>query len=406
MKTRQVCLFRTLALFVACAIPLPLLAHGDKVIPQVPDGIGGDGTTYRTKFDITNVGPVERITNTKVLFFQQNGSAWTVPTNSGTVSEIALDLGPFQTVRIETLGTRSLASGYAIVRSLEGTTKYAEDFEVSVTAFYEVLKGGNVIDTISVPVAQPTRAWTFPAQNDSSKNLYTGFAIVNLSNGSNTIKLNLWASTTPSSGSPTQVAKDVAVTLAAREQRATFLNQIVSAASTFKGMVFCQSDAPVATVALLQSPTPTGVQFATMVPSYADAQRRNTLAYLREGLPLDADLPVSDYFETSDDDLPWDVLYQTQTTTTRQLVPWAGASVAVIGQRSTSQFDDEVTLPYLQGLTYSTGAVDMSNTSTNLTETMAFAIKTGLGRYVKMRIAYVVERGTDRDLVLEIYTYK
>lgn len=408
MNSRHACVFRTLLLSAVLLLALPALAQGDKVVPQVPDGVGADGTVFRTKFDITNLSPVERITKTKVLFFQQNGSAWNVPTNFGNVSEISLDLGAFQTIRVETLGTRALASGYAIVRSQEGATKFPEDFQVSVTVFYEILKGTNVIDTVSVPVGQPTRAWIFPAETDVGRNLLTGFAIVNLSNQQNAVRVSLWGATNPSSGVASQVAKDVPLqpALAAREQRATFLNQLVPAANPFKGMVLGLSDAPVAILALLQSPTPTGIQYATMVPSYADALRRNTLMYLREGLPLDADIPVSDYFQTTDDDLPWDVLYQTVSTTSRRLMPWAGAAVAVIGERTSAQFDDEVTLPYLQGLSYTTNPVDMSNGSANLREAVTMAIRTGLGRYVKIRIANVVERGDNRDLVLEIFVYR
>ncbi len=408
MNSRHACVFRTLLLSAVLSLALPALAQGDKVVPQVPDGVGADGTVFRTKFDITNLSPVERITKTKVLFFQQNGSAWNVPTNFGNVSEISLDLGAFQTIRVETLGTRALASGYAIVRSQEGATKFPEDFQVSVTVFYEILKGTNVIDTVSVPVGQPTRAWIFPAETDVGRNLLTGFAIVNLSNQQNAVRVSLWGATNPSSGVASQVAKDVPLqpALAAREQRATFLNQLVPAANPFKGMVLGLSDAPVAILALLQSPTPTGIQYATMVPSYADALRRNTLMYLREGLPLDADIPVSDYFQTTDDDLPWDVLYQTVSTTSRRLMPWAGAAVAVIGERTSAQFDDEVTLPYLQGLSYTTNPVDMSNGSANLREAVTMAIRTGLGRYVKIRIANVVERGDNRDLVLEIFVYR
>ena len=408
MDSRSVCVFRTFLLATVLSLAVPLLAQGDKVVPQVPDGVGSDGTVFRTKFDITNLSPVERITKTKILFFQQNGSAWNVPTNFGNVSEISFDLGAFQTIRVETLGTRSLAAGYAIVRSLEGATKYPEDFQASVTVFYEILKGGSVIDTVSVPVAQPTRAFIFPAETEVGRNLLTGFAIVNLSDQQNAVKLSLYGATTPTSGGASQVAKDVALQpiLAGREQRAAFLNQLVPAAGSFKGMVLGLSDAPVAILALLQSPTPTGVQYATMVPSYADALRRNTLTYLREGLSLDADIPISDYFETTDDDLPWDVLYQTISTTTRRLMPWAGASVAVIGERTSPQFDGDVTLPYLQSLSYTQNPIDMSNGSSSLKESMTLAIRTGLGRYVKVRIANVVERGTARDLVLEVFIYR
>jgi hypothetical protein len=62
------------------------------------------------------------------------------------------------------------------------------------------------------------------------------------------------------------------------------------------------ADKPVAIVALLQTPsTPPNKQYATLTPAYIDSLRRNTAMYLREGLPLDADIPVSDYFGNDQD---------------------------------------------------------------------------------------------------------
>jgi hypothetical protein len=234
--------------------------------------------------------------------------------------------------------------------------------------------------------------------------------MINLSEQTNNVRLDPWGATTPSSGSATAGGR-ATVTLAPRQLQVGFLHQsgYFPNLTSFKGMVLGDADGPVAVLALLQSPTPGGVQYATMVPAYVDALRRNTHMYLREGFPLDADLPVSDYWveqTINQDDIAWDVLFQTLGSGTRQLTPWSGASIAVIGQRTPTQFDQEVSLPYLQGLSYSTNPINLNNGSANLTAGTAFAIKTGLGRYVKLRIADVIERDGERDLALEMYTYK
>jgi hypothetical protein len=380
------------------------------VIPQVANGTGGDGTVFRTKLDITNLGPdpSTRITKVKVLFFRQNGNSWTVPTNLGTNSEITLDLGAFQTIRIETTGAGDLTAGYAIVRNLEtGFSTFAEDYEVSITAYYEILKGTSVIDTVSVPVGQPTLAFVFPAETELSRDLVTGFAIVNLSNSSNSVTLSLWRATQPTSSNAADAGSQTIV-LAANEQRARFLNDasLFPNVSSFRGMVLGTSERPVAILALLQTPTPTGVQYATLAPSYADALRRNTAMYLRQGMPLDADLPVSDYFGNKDDTAPWDILYETVGTASRRLAPRSGAAFSVIGLRTDKQFDEEVTISFLQGLTYTTSTIDLSDGSANLQSGFAFAVRTALGRYVKIRVFEVITRGTEKDLALEIYVYK
>ena len=399
-----------LAVVLICALAVPLLAHGDKVIPQVANGTGGDGTVFRTKLDITNLGPEPstRITKVKVLFFQQNGSPWTVGTNQGTTSEITLDLGAFQTIRIETTGTGSLTAGYAIVQNLEtGFSTFAEDYEVAVTAYYEILKGTSVIDTVSVPVGQPTLAFVFPAETELSRDLVTGFAIVNLADSSNSVTLNLWRSTTPSSSNASGAGSQT-ITLTANEQRARFLNDssLFPNVSSFRGMVLGTSERPVAILALLQTPTPTGVQYATLAPAYADALRRNSAMYLRQGMPLDADIPLSDYFGNKDDTAPWDILYETVSTSSRRLAPRSGAAFAVIGQRTDTQFDEEVTIASLKAMNYTSSTIDLSDSSSNLQSGFAFAVKTALGRYVKIRIFEVITRGTEKDLALEIYVYK
>jgi hypothetical protein len=423
MSDKKTRLVAFVGLFFLLLQAVPALAHGDKVIPQVPDGTGGDGKTFRTKFDLTNLGPdpSTAITKVKVLFFRQNGSPWTLATNLGTASEFTLNLGAFQTLRLETLGNSAqLTAGYAIVRSAEATSIFSEDYEVALTVFYEVSQGGKVTDTVSVPVGQPTVAWSFPVQIDNSQLLYTGFAIVNLYTGSsnsgnsNNITLRLWAAGSTSSANATD-GGTATLTLAPNEQRAVFLYPtLFSNQSKFKGMLLGYSDGPVAILALLQTPTASGPQYATMVPSYADALRRNTYMYIRQGWPLDADLPVSDYWANAQDKAPWDVNYVTDTSDTskRRLEAQSGAGFAVLGTLDNTQFDDNVTIETLRGLDYSTTVIDLSNSSSNLAANFAFAIKTGLGRYVKVRIADVITRQDNnsqpvfRDLALEMYIYK
>ena len=396
-----------------------LLAHGDKVLPQVPDGVGVDGTGIRTKFDLINLGPTTatRITKVSVLFFKQDGTPWVVATNLGTASSFSLNMGAFQTVRVETLAqSPQLTAGYVIIRSLEKTTIFAEDYEVGITAYYEVSKGGKVIDTISIPVAQPTVAFVHPVEMANAQGLLTGIAVVNLANTSNTVEFQLWSAGTPSSGDATE-GDSVKLQLQPNQQRAMFFNdaQLFPNLQIYKGMVLGTTfdstlgySKPVAILALLQTPTPTGVQFALLTPSYADALRRNTFVYLRQGFPLDADIPISDYFGNSDDQAPWDLLYITDSTDTskRRLEARQGAGFALLGTKTGDQFDDEITIETLRSLSYNATSIDLSNTSPNLVANFTFAIKTNLGRYVKARIADIITSDVYRDLALEVYIYK
>jgi len=154
------------------------------------------------------------------------------------------------------------------------------------------------------------------------------------------------------------------------------------------------------------------VQFATLVPALLDSLRRNTFTYLRQGFALNADLPVVDYFFGELDTLPpgyddstWDVRYETQSGTARRLAPRNGAMIAAVGPRNATDFD-ALTLEQIQGLSYTTNPVDMSDNSQSLAPQFAFAIRTDLGRFAKVRIADVITSGTNRDLALEIFVYK
>jgi hypothetical protein len=422
MSSKRLC---CLALGVALALVArvrPALAHGDIVVPQVADGPAGDGTLFKTKFDIPNLSQVERITSVKVLFFRQDGTPWSIATSQGTASEFTLNLGRLQTIRIQTSGSSTtLTSGYAIVRNTEITSVYSEDFEVGVSVFYEITRGTTVIDTVSVPTSQPTVWFAVPVEADVARNLLSGLAIVNLdTSSSNRIDLRLWNATTPTSSDPMDFGT-VSFTLNAKEQRARFLTEsgLYSTRTIFKGLLVGIAERPVAVLALLQTPTTGGVQYATLVATNKDALRTSTFMYLRQGFALDADVPQSDYFGNVDEDLFWDVLFETISTTSRRLTPQSGATIASIGALTDDQFDN-VTLSDLQAgkitltsstitFTFGTSAISLDNSSANLAVGYAFAIKTGLGRYVKVHVGDVITRGSDttkRDLALEIYVYR
>jgi hypothetical protein len=401
-----------MALPLIIALAAPAFAHGDKVIPQVADGVNSaDGTVFRTKFDITNLDPSNTLSKVTLLFRQQDGKDWTVATNLGTGSQIPLNLGPRQTVRIETLGTSSLKAGYAIVRNLENTTTVPDDYDVAITVFFEIAKGGAVIDTISVPVGQPTAYWTFPVQTEISQEIVTGFAIVNLANGAVSVKLDLYqAGASPSSGAT--FYGTYTLPLNAKAQRAVYLNELFPSLSSFRGSLEAESfdpatqqTRPVAVVALLQTPTPTGLQYATMVPTYFDSLARNSAIVLAQGFALDADVPVSDYLDV--DARPWDIEYSESVSgsASRELTTVNGAKLASIGSIDYQSFDN-LTLTYLQGLTYNLDRIDMSDGSSNLQKDFAFAVKTNLGRYAKIRVSRVTSEDSGTSLGLEVYVYR
>ena len=419
------------AILTVLCIPLlrsvPAFALGDKVVPHVVDG-GDAGLRYRTKFDITNLSPWlgTPITRVTVLFFRDNGAAWTIATNQGTNSSFTLNLGTSQTLRLETLGNGSFASGYAIIRNLEtANSSYPDDFEVSLTVYFEVLQGTNVIDTVSVPVGQPTVSYTFPVEIDKSnadptKWILTGFAIVNLTDAQNSVTMDLWETKTPLSGNASKYPQSATIVLSSAQvtkKTARFLDeaQFFPNITRFKGMAVATAQGPVAILALLQTPASIGVQYATLVPSYLDSLRRNSIVYLPQGYSFDGDLLITDYFrdEFSEPDpyyeTPWDLLFETVGTagTGRQLSPMNGATVAPIGVREWQDFDN-ISIEDLRNLTYSANSIDLGNASANLQEGFCFAIKTGLGRYVRARIRSLITYTQDpvQDLVLEVYAYR
>jgi hypothetical protein len=411
-------------------------AHGDTVVPQVADGLNTDGTRFKTKLDISNLSAdvassQESITDLRVFFFRQDGTAWTIETNQGTRSDFTFSLYPYQTLRIETLGTgTSLLTGYAIVRNVAGTSTYSDGFKVSVSVFYEISRSSGVIDTVSVPATEATNWFTVPIETDTASNLLSGLAIVNLDTASsNRVRLKLWEAVSPSSGpprpDPSATSQFVTLTLNAREQRARFLNEtgLYPTRTRVKGLLEGISDKPVAVVALLQSPSSTGVQYATLTATRKDTLRTNSYLYLRQSTTsssgailqwgLDADGPHVDYFgqvnEGLDPDVPrWDVTYDTISTTQRQLAAQSGAQLSIIGTRNDTDFD-RLSLSDLQSRTYSSSAISLNDSSTNFAVTFAFAVKTNLGRYAKVRVADIITDAIDttlKHLVLEVFTFR
>jgi hypothetical protein len=439
------------ALFTILAFPFlrvaPAFAHGDKVVPQVADGVQDNGIKYRTKFDISNLSPFRNttITMATVYFYRDNGAQWTVGIkdpvsgNPLNVSSYTLNLGFSQTVRLETLGTGDLAQGYAVIRNLETTTEYPDDRELGVTVYFEVLARntqGNfdVIDTISVPITAPTVSWTFPVEIDTtfttSANLLTGFAMVDVSGETNNISIDLYQTSNPLSGDAAVAAAPWGTQLGGNQKAVGFLNLAdffpTNTPTKFKGMAVASSTSPLVFISLLQTPMPlvnAGVQFTMLVPTNLDSLRRNSFMYLPQGYSLDADLMISDYYrdESFDQDLyyeiPWDLLFQSGATPgnvltpdKRYLMPQGSTQLAVIGIKDYSLPDqfDAITLTNLRNLAYSGNFIELSDGNANLQQGFTFAIKTGLGRYAKVRIRnWVTYEGSDYvDLLLEIYVYR
>ena len=428
MTRRQVCTAILTLLLIPFLRAVPALAIGDKVVPHMVNGADG-GLGYRTKIDITNISYYLNTTITKVTvyFYKDDGSAWILgvkdPATGITqnTSSLPLNLGTSQTLRIETSGTGPFGSGFAIIRNLEATSPLPDDFETAITVFYEVLQSGNIIDTVSVPIGKPTVSFMFPVEIDKTvtPNLLTGFALVNLMDAANQVVIDLYQNVVPQSGNAQLYPQSATITLSSgsvTKKIARFLDeaQFFPGLTKFKGMAVGVAQGPVAILTLLQTPTTTGgVQYATLVPAYLDALRRNSIMYLPQGFALDADLPSVDYYrdETATGDtyaeIPWDILFETSSTTIRQLTPQQGATVAPIGIRSVEQFDS-ISIETLRSLGYGLSSIDMRDGSGNLQEGYVFAIKTGLGQYVKVRVRTVItySGSTNKDLVLEVYTFK
>jgi hypothetical protein len=392
---------------------IPGFARGDKVIPQVADGTG-----IRTKFDLTNISPSVTISNFKLKFYRQNGSAWTVKTNLGTASEYALNIGPRQTLRIETQGASSPAiSGYAMIEDNESNNSYnSVDYALGISVYYEISNSKGVVDTVSVPVGKPTALGTIPVEYTQAKGIYTGIAIVNLSASKNPVKIDLYPSGTGNSSTTT-------ITLDPFQQRAEFFHESMFTAlrtQDFKGLAEFSSDGPIALLALLQTNSYTGdVQYATLVPTDRMALRNNTYMLVPEAtyvgtgnnsMPVDLDNFVVDFFRNQEENMAWDILYEGTGKTTRQLRPVNGAGFYPLGIKSDDEID-ALSLPQLMSLNYTTSPIDFSDGKPALQIKYAFAVLTDLGQYAKVRLVnYSVFTGSDGnpfvDLMFEVTVYR
>lgn len=406
------------ALLSILGFAVPAFARGDKVIPQVADGPG-----YRTKFWLLNTSESLWLSKHKIKFFRQNGTAWVLATSLGTGSEFPLNIGPRVTWRVETLGNSpQVTSGYAVIIDEEtATSAISTDFHLEVTAFYEVRGAGNaVVDTVSVPVGQPTLSWAHPIENDAVQDKFTGFALVNLAGGPAEVRMFLWGK-----GPSEQPLGQATLTLAPGQQIAEFYIQRLFPGrdrETFFGTVTGISFGPVAMVALLQTRGIAGsLQYAVMKPAYRDALRPNNLIHVPQPLvtsmlkeqPVDLDQMNADYFRSAGDDdaAAWDLVYETVSKTERQLRPAQGSGVLIapLGVKDDKGFD-EVHLAQIKSLTYRGDPVSFNEGSPNLTVGTAFAVRTALGQFAKIRLASVVtsefEGVTYRSLVLEVFLFR
>ncbi len=378
------------------------LARGDKYIPQLADGKG----IIRTKIDIHNISPDVPITSVKITFFHSDGSAWVLPTNIGTADVLVLSLGRSQTLRIETLGrTDGLVSGYAIIRDEEGNSSNVTDYQMAVSVFYEVLQGSRVVDTVGVPVPQPSRRWVLPVETNTDRGLYSGFAIVNLANSTNRVRLKLWMAYDPSVADATD-GGTVELVLAPHEHRAKFLNEplFFPKYQVFRGVLVGDSEQPVAVVAMLQTQTAAGVQYATLAAEYLDSLHSESYVYLPERAWLDVDgLRVP--FSTADDGVPHDLQYQLISSTVRYLVPQNGAGISPVGIRTANEFAN-IPLDELKRANYSATRLDMTDYGGQLVPGFTALIRTSQGRFGKLRVDRVNSSGETKDLVLQLYVYR
>jgi hypothetical protein len=298
-------------------------------------------------------------------------------------------------------------------------TNSPQDFTLGISVYYEVYNGGAVVDTVSVPVGDPTALGTFPVEIDASKNLSTGFAIVNRAPGANNVSLNLFSADGTSSSTAT-------FAMNSGQQRAEFLEQrIFPGLSSFKGMAEFVCDGPVAILALLQTQTSNGVQYATLVPVNKESLRPNNYIILPQAqtstyplMPLDVDSLTVDYNRLQDDstheEYSWDFGYEYSNSdiTARYLKAYNGAAIVPLaGDFSNPDTFDAVSLPYLKSLTYPTAVIDLSDRSGNLKSGFAFAVSTDVGNYAKLRIVSVIDTVDSsgnhfKDLFLEAYVYK
>ena len=163
-----------------CLAPMAF-TRGHKVIVQVVNG-----TNYRTVIVAHHIGDYDPVRDNlppaSVEFeaYLQDGSSWNLATNRGT-GKFTVQIAPLNTIRIETTGTGTLATGYVVLRDKTPVnSSYSIDFNISYSVFYEIISGGQVTGGVSVNPSRPTMAFALPLENDVTRGVFTGFAVVNL----------------------------------------------------------------------------------------------------------------------------------------------------------------------------------------------------------------------------------
>jgi hypothetical protein len=401
-------------------------SRGDKIIPQVVDGPG-----WATKFDLTNVSRVEPISHMRLAFFKNNGSPWVLQTDHGTGSNITLSIPALGTLRIETSSAGPMTAGYAVIYDEEPLNSvYSEDYVLGISVFYVVSSGGGIVDTVTVSVPQPTQVATVPLQTDDSKGIYSGLALVNTASVNNGLQVDFY-----NSDGSFYATRTLTLTPSAMQWGGYLDNQdLFPGLKSFKGMAKISSLdlSPFSVLGLLQSRAGDGTpQYSTLVPVDKEALRRNTyMVFLQAStdsdpfMPVDLDNFTVDYFRTIGDlnagdteSYPWDLEYRYDApdTTSRYLVAMNGAAVAPIGVRDAGQFD-QISLPDLKGMSYSTGGtIDLSESRNSLlAQGFAFAVRTDIGNFAKVRILRIIDTVDsavtpthyNKDLVLEVCIYK
>ena len=184
------------------------------------------------------------------------------------------------------------------------------------------------------------------------------------------------------------------------------------------------SGGPIAILALLQTSTSNGVQYATMVPTDKETLRRNSYVFVPQPLfallasdsafmPVDVDEMRVDYNRMIEgaEGYSMDFTYETESKTARSFVPRNGAGFAKLGKKDAASFD-ALSLAELQALQYTSTKIDLTDNAEALAEEYAFAVRTEIGHYAKVRLFRIVEVVDQqdgiryRDIGLEVCVYR
>jgi hypothetical protein len=392
---------------ILASSPVFATTSGDKIIPQIADGIGGDGTIIRTKIAVYNLSGTETLDGfyLKLRFFHEDGSPWVLSTSLGTANEFPVDLAPRQTLSVRTLGLSiPMTSGYArVVNSDIRNSFISTNYAFGLNVFYEVLTQNGVVDTVSVPVYSPTSLGSFPIEINSA--VSTGFAVVNCNNGAVQVQMDLY-------GKDGKLIQSALFALEQLVHRSEFLEQNLFPGLHLDGdrglVEFKTTGGPVAILALRQFQTAgNGVQYSTLDISDNETLSRDTLAMIGGGYygkaafyPIDLDTGSvvtdlrcggindgSNYCSGSSglipgEDASWDILVKLDSTTQRSFAPYNGA-MAKVGYKSSLDYYG-ISLYDLKQLSYSKDPIDMSDGADTFKMGYVFGVRTSQGNYAKI----------------------